>query len=99
MNTQTPNLGEHAEGKYNISIKDKTIHTVGIGTANNRKNAHEIHTDGKHYIFGIGGYDGTNSQTEGVKTLQEVITTLETKNTELEARIAELENIISQIPQ
>ena len=71
--TQTLNQGEHAEGNYNISIKDKTIHTVGIGTADDKKNAHEIHLDGSHYIVGIGGYNGNNSQTAGVKTLQTVI--------------------------
>lgn len=65
---------EHAEGNYNKSIKGKTVHTVGIGESLlKRKNAHEIHTDGKHYIFGIGGYDGKNSETEGIKTLQEVV--------------------------
>ena len=72
--TETHNKGEHSEGKYNKSIEGKTIHTVGIGSWElNRKNAHEIHFDGKHYIYGIGGYDGTNSQTEGVKTIQEVV--------------------------
>lgn len=91
--TEARNKAEHAEGRYNVSIKDKTIHTVGIGAGTSetdRKNAHEIHNDGKHYIYGIGGYDGTNSQTEGVKPVQEVISSLE-------FRIAELENIISQI--
>ena len=75
--TITLNKGEHAEGLSNLSIINKTIHTVGIGSAEDnvkdRKNAHEIHLDGNHYIFGIGGYDGKNSQTEGIKSLQEVI--------------------------
>ena len=71
--TITLNKAEHTEGTWNLSIKDKTIHTVGIGSNyNDRKNAHEIHLDGKHYVYGIGGYDGTNSQTEGIKTVQEV---------------------------
>ena len=74
--TTASNNSEHAEGTYNISIPNKTIHTIGIGggTSNtDRKNAHEIHLDGKHYIYGIGGYDGTNSQKEGIKTVQEVV--------------------------
>ena len=72
--TITLNKAEHTEGTWNLSIKDKTIHTVGIGSNyNDRKNAHEIHLDGKHYVYGIGGYDGTNSQTEGIKTVQEVV--------------------------
>ena len=72
--TKARNKAEHAEGRYNVSIKDKTIHTVGIGAGTSetdRKNAHEIHLDGKHYIYGIGGYDGTNSET--AKTVQEVV--------------------------
>ena len=61
MNTKATNHnGEHAEGKYNKS-NTGTIHSVGIGTSDSsRKNAHEITEDGKHYILGIGGYDGTN---------------------------------------
>ena len=80
--TNTLNQAEHSEGKYNISIQDKTIHTVGIGNSENtRKNAHEIHIDGKHYIYGIGGYDGTNSQSNGIKTLQEVVNSKQDKLT------------------
>ena len=74
--TKTTNKGEHAEGLSNISIQGKTVHTVGIGSAEDnvedRKNAEEIHVNGDKYVFGIGGYDGTNSQTEGIKTVQEV---------------------------
>ena len=59
--TATNNTAEHAEGKYNLSNKDITIHSVGVGiSSTQRKNAHEITTDGKNYIYGIGGYDGTN---------------------------------------
>lgn len=59
--TITSNRGEHAEGVYNKS-NSNTLHSVGCGDASVRKNAHEITTDGKHYILGIGGYDGTNPQ-------------------------------------
>lgn len=62
--TQTKNIAEHAEGKYNMSTKDKTLHSVGIGVSESgRKNAHEITSDGKHYILDIGDYDGTNLNT------------------------------------
>ena len=58
------NKGEHAEGIYNKSTENVTLHSVGIGTSvNDRKNAHEITNDGKHYIYGVGGYDGTNPDT------------------------------------
>lgn len=57
--TITHNFAEHAEGKFNQS-NNITIHSVGIGTSNtDRKNAHEITTDGKHYILNVGNYDGT----------------------------------------
>lgn len=55
--------GEHAQGKYNIS-NPGTIHSIGVGSdSSNRKNAVEVKDDGKHYILGIGGYDGTNIDT------------------------------------
>lgn len=72
--TITNNKAEHAEGTFNLSIPGKTIHTVGIGLGDDsRMNAEEIHTDGKQYIIGIGGYDGTNSTAEGTKSVQDVI--------------------------
>ena len=59
--------------KYNLANNESfEINCIGESDGS-RKNVHEIHTDGKHYILGIGGYNGTNSQTAGVKTLQEVI--------------------------
>ena len=75
--TVANNESEHAEGAYNKSNtggadSGKTLHSVGIGTADNsRKNAHEIMRNGDHYVYGIGGYDGTNPGT--AKTLQEVV--------------------------
>lgn len=76
--TKTTNDAEHAEGIYNKSNtgdadSDKTIHSVGIGESDTkRKNAHEITLDGKHYIIGIGGYDGTNP--DGSEDVATVIT-------------------------
>lgn len=37
------------------------------------KNALEVNSEGGMYIYGVGGYDGTNAGEEGVKTLQEVL--------------------------
>lgn len=73
--TNAYNDNEHAEGSFNKSYKSSdssvsTIHTVGIGNFT-EKNAHEIKLNGDHYVFGLGGFDGTNSGT--AKTLQEVI--------------------------
>ena len=76
--TTATNNHEHAEGKYNKSNTGatdalKTMHSVGIGTYVRRVNAHEIMVNGDHYVYGLGGYDGTNAIKETSKTLQEVI--------------------------
>ncbi len=77
--TEALNTGEHAEGHYNVSIPNKTRHTVGIGTANNaRKNAHTITNDGKHYIPGIGGYEGTESTAENLSAKQDLASVIAT---------------------
>ena len=66
--TKALNIGEHAEGRFNFShssdsnafgLGTNTMHSVGIGLSTvDRKNAHEIMQDGKHYVYGIGGYFG-----------------------------------------
>lgn len=72
--TQTQNSGEHAQGRCNLShtganAADQTISSIGIGGGNrDRKNAVETMKDGKTFIYGLGGYDGTNP-TNGVKDL------------------------------
>lgn len=60
ITNNTSNRGEFACGRFNKSVSD-TQFSLGIGTsATKRKNALEIKTNGKHYIYGVGGYDGTN---------------------------------------
>lgn len=82
--TVTQNDGEHADGKFNRSSAgdtdaEKTRHSVGIGTdGDNRRNAFEIMADGSAYLYGAGGYDGTNAaeaNAEGTKaeTLQQTL--------------------------
>ena len=69
--TRATNEAEHAEGKYNRS-NTGTRHSVGIGTSDTaRKNAVEVMDDGDVFIYGIGGYDGTNPET--ARTLQETV--------------------------
>lgn len=78
-NTETKNEYEHAEGRYNNSHRDadynwggagNTLSATGFGSSENaKKNAVETMQDGKTYIYGIGGYDGTNPNTTGVKDL------------------------------
>ena len=64
-------------GFYNDYENDKAIYQVGGGIADNhRLNLEEtldINNQHKKYIYGVGGYDGTNSSTTGVKSLQEVL--------------------------
>ena len=73
------NSGEHAEGFNNVSNTGetnnlRTRHSVGIGiSSTNRMNAHEIMANGDHYIYGLGGYDGTNATSADSKTLQTVV--------------------------
>ena len=78
----------HAEGDYNVQ-DGAAIHQVGIGTASKRKDAHRITYDGKHYIIGIGGFDGTKATANltNEKDLATVINGYET-------RIAALENAL-----
>ena len=80
------NIYEHGEGRYNLSHKasdtygdsGNTQHSVGIGSAGDRKNAFEIMQNGDVYVKGLGGYDGTNAGASGVLTLQAILSGIET---------------------
>ena len=85
QSTQTNNRGEHAGGYFNKSSKanntfgnkGNTTFSHGIGTPEGtRKNAFEIMENGDIYIYGKGGYDGTNAGQSGVKSLQQILTDL-----------------------
>ena len=70
--TEALNFAEHASGKYNKSTSNVTLFSVGIGAdEEHRANAFEITTDGKVYVKGVGGYDGTNATASEVKALGE----------------------------
>ena len=70
IGTQTSNAGEHAEGRYNKSTSNSTLWSIGFGdSTNNRKNAVEVTTDGKIWVYGIGGYLGNNAGASGVLDL------------------------------
>jgi len=45
--TIAQNTNQLSTGKYNLGTSTTTIHETGIGTGVNRKNAFEVHTDGK----------------------------------------------------
>lgn len=69
-NTLTTNYFEHAQGQYNKS-NEQTLHSIGIGTSETRRNAQEVMSNGDFYVYGIGEYDGTNPNDS--QTLQQVI--------------------------
>ena len=61
--TKTSNDHEVSFGKFN-KTSENTAFSIGSGEDNEyRSNIFEITKDGKQYIVGIGGYDGTNSET------------------------------------
>lgn len=67
------NEGEHAGGFWNVS-NSNTIYSIGCGTEdNNRKNAFEVWENGKLFIIGVGGFDGTNAGESGVKSIQDLL--------------------------
>lgn len=71
----------HAQGRFNVGSK-YYIHSTGIGNENERKNAEYIYVNtdnvadprnGYTYIYGIGDYDGINTDITTYKSLQEVM--------------------------
>lgn len=55
--TCTSVAGGHVQGRYNYNSSE--LHVVGIGNSfTDQKDAHVITGEGKHYILGIGGYEG-----------------------------------------
>ena len=68
IGTITTNAGESAVGRFNRSVRyndtpvpeeSETLFSVGNGTSDtDRKNVHEITTDGKHYVLNVGNYNG-----------------------------------------
>lgn len=83
----------YAIGKYNIDydvqdIAKQNFFVIGQGDSNRALNNLEVKNNGNWYVYGVGGFDGTNSDSATVKTLQ-------AKITELENRIAQLESLIN----
>lgn len=78
-NCESNNKSEVSLGQYNRSRKksdnygdENTAFSIGIGTGNlEKKNAQEVMQNGDFYVYGIGGYDGTNPYE--AKSLQEVV--------------------------
>lgn len=106
IGTTATNEGEHAEGRYNVSNNggtnaSRTVHSVGFGTSDAKRNAHEIMWNGDHYVYGLGGYNGTNYSDS--QTVQEVISNVETSidehNTSIDNINIEISNIQSSIEE
>lgn len=74
--TITTQGGSHAQGCWNKVEGGQYAFMHGCGTADtDRKNAFLIAGDCGIYVIGLGGYDGTNSNQEGVLSLQELFGT------------------------
>ncbi len=85
----TTSSGCYAIGKYNKDydvqdIAKQNFFVLGQGDSNRALNNLEVKNNGNWYVYGVGGFDGTNSDSATVKTLQQKIA-------ELESRIAQLE--------
>ena len=70
------NDGETAFGKHNVSIKNVSAFSVGVGEFGQAKNGFLITEDGKIYIPGIGGYTGVETDLTGISDLATVIANL-----------------------
>lgn len=83
----------HAEGTNNVP-DSAAIHQVGIGEEDAPKDAHRITYDGKHYIIGIGGFDGTKATANltNEKDLATIINGYETRIAALETALAAIKN-------
>ena len=64
--------GETAVGRFNLTVPGN-VFEIGSGTSHeDRRNSLEVRETGEVYIFGIGGYDGTNSLEPSVFPLAKI---------------------------
>lgn len=67
-------------GNYNVEISPNNYFAVSGRMNRVNQNILEQHTDGSLYIKGLGGFNGTNSTTTGIKSLQDVISDIESNS-------------------
>lgn len=89
----TTSSGCYAIGKYNKDydvqdIAKQNFFVVGQGNSERPLNNLEVKNNGNWYVYGVGGFDGTNSDSATVKTLQQKIAELESRIAALEANNA-----------
>lgn len=80
-------LGYYSKEYTSANNSEKNLFVVGAGTSNASKNAIEQKQNGDLYITGIGTFDGTNSGTSGVETLQAVIANLASRLQAVESQL------------
>ena len=79
------NVSHPADPENPTDTSIVTRHSVGIGTPaipeysipETHLNAFEVMANGEVYILGVGGYDGTNAGTSGIKSIQEALRDIE----------------------
>lgn len=80
-------LGYYSKEYTSSNNSEKNLFVVGAGTSNASKNVIEQKQNGDLYITGIGTFNGTNSGTSGVETLQAVIADLASRLQAVEAQL------------
>lgn len=80
-------LGYYSKEYTSANNSEKNLFVVGAGTSNASKNVIEQKQNGDLYITGIGTFDGTNSGTSGVETLQAVIANLASRLQAVESQL------------
>lgn len=79
----TTSSGCYAIGKYNkdYDVQDvakQNFFVVGQGDSTRALNNLEVKNNGNWYVYGVGGFDGTNSDSASIKSLQTVISDIQT---------------------
>lgn len=79
--TKTVYDDQHAQGTFNFPDECDEVDGAfmhGCGSDDDRKNAFII-KGSEIYVFGVGGYDGTNSNDPNVKSLRQVLQAIQVK--------------------
>lgn len=72
--------GSHADGAYNnADDMEQASYAHGCGTSDTDRRNSVLYVGQEVYIFGIGGYDGTNHASEGVQSLRQVLSAINLK--------------------
>lgn len=80
-------LGYYSKAYTSSSNAERNLFVVGAGDVHTDRNMIEQKQNGDLYISGVGTFNGTNSGTSGVSSLQAVLTDLATRLAAVEAQL------------